>query len=106
MRAARYPSLPWHKRQHHGARRRTVAFIQRIETGDSEAGSALADYLSSWLRDHTRLADRMMGAFLRNQRRGLWKLTFQAGTRPADACDWVAANGRKFEAPAKKPGPK
>jgi hemerythrin len=100
MRAARYSSFRWHKLQHDGARRRVVQFIQRVEQGDTEAGTALVEYLSGWLRDHTRLADRMMGAFLRNQR--LWKLTFQAGTKPADACEWVDVTGARFQ-PAHRP---
>jgi hypothetical protein len=70
-----------------------------MERGDPQAGFELVDYLSSWLRDHTRLADRMMGAFLRNRQRGLWKLTLQAGTKPIDACAWVNANGDRFYPP-------
>jgi hemerythrin len=96
MRAARYGSLRWHKQQHDGARRQVSEFAARIEQGDRTAGLALVEYLSSWLGNHTRLADRMMGAFLRNQRLGLGKMTFQAGTRPLDSCEWVNANGDKF----------
>jgi hypothetical protein len=55
----------------------------------------LVDYLTSWLNDHTCVADRMMGAFLRNQRRCV-KLTFRAGTKPMDACAWVDVNGDAF----------
>jgi hemerythrin len=69
MRAARYGSIRWHKQQHDNACRRVGQFVQRIESGDTEAGLALVDYLTGWLRDHTRLADRMMRAFLRNHRR-------------------------------------
>lgn len=101
MRAARYGSLTWHKQQHIAARRRVVEFLQRLEQGDTGAGPELVEYLSNWLHGHTRLADRMMGAFLRNQRRGLWKLTFQAGTRPADACDWVDSKGDRFKPTSK-----
>src|ERR1017187_2094155 len=89
MRASRYGSLRWHKQQHDNARRRVEQFVLRIEQGDTEAGLALVDYLAAWLRDHTRLADRMMGAFLRNQQRCLCKVTFRAGTKPMDACAWV-----------------
>jgi len=97
MRAARYGSLKWHKQQHIAARRRVVEFLQRLEHGDTAAGSELVEYLSYWLNSHTRLADRMMAAFLRNQRRGPWKMTFQAGTKPADACDWVDSKGDRFK---------
>jgi hemerythrin len=97
MRAARYGSLGWHKRQHNNARRRVGQFILGIEQGDPKAGSDLAAYLKSWLPDHTRLADRMMGAFLRNHQRCVWKVTFQAATKPINAGAWVKANGDRFE---------
>ena len=97
MRAARYTSLRWHKQAHDHARRRVGEFVLRIEQGDSEAGLELVGYLTSWLNDHTRLADRMMGAFLRNQQRCMWKLTFRAGTKPLDACAWVGTNGDTFD---------
>jgi hemerythrin len=103
MRAARYGSLLWHQRQHDAARGRVGQFVLRIEQGDTKAGLALVEYLKSWLRDHTRLADRMMGAFLRNQRR-VCKLTFRAGTKPLDACDWVNANGDRVNPLTSKPG--
>jgi hemerythrin len=93
MRAARYDSLRWHKRSHSGARKRVGQFVLRIEQGDRKAGLELAEYLTSWLHEHTRLADRMMGAFLRNQQRCMFKLTFRAGTKPMNACSWVTADG-------------
>ena len=96
MRAARYGSIRWHKQAHNAARRRVRKFVLRIEQGDSGAGLELVDYLTSWLNDHTGVADRMMGAFLRNQRRCM-KLTFRAGTKPMDACAWVNANGDAFD---------
>lgn len=96
MRAARYGSIRWHKLQHDNARRRVGEFVPRIEQGDSAAGLMLVDYLTAWLRDHTRLADRMMGAFLRNRQRSLVKMTFQACTKPLDAGEWVDANGERF----------
>jgi hemerythrin len=104
MRAARYESLSWHKRQHDAARKRVGQFVSRIEAGDMEAGLALVEYLKSWLRDHTRLPDRMMAAFLRNQQRSLFKATFRAGTKPADACGWVDSRGDKFDPLAVRSG--
>jgi len=50
-------------------RKRMRQFAPLIEAGDVEAGTALIEFLSRWLRDHTGLTDRMMGAFLRNQQR-------------------------------------
>jgi hemerythrin len=96
MRASRYGSMRWHKQQHDNASRRVGQFVLRIEQGDAKAGRALVDYLTSWLRDHTRLADTMMGAFLRNHQRCV-KLTFRAGSKPMEACDWVDSKGEKFD---------
>ena len=93
MRAARYGSMRWHKQSHDSARRRVGRFSLRIERGDTKAGIELLEYLTAWLHDHTRVADRMMGAFLRNQQRSMVKLTFRAGAKPIDACTWVRANG-------------
>jgi len=97
MRAARYGSFRWHKRLHDNARKRVAQFITGLENGEAEAGPQLVAYLTSWLHAHTRLADMMMGAFLRNHRRGLYKMTFRAGTKPADACRWVDSQGEKFD---------
>ena len=97
MRAARYGSLNWHKQSHTAARKRLAQLIGRIENSDTNAGPELVDYLSRWLQEHTRLSDRMMGAFLRNHRRSVGKLTFRAGTKPIDACAWVDVNGDKFD---------
>lgn len=96
MRAARYGSLRWHKQQHDHARTRTGRLVVRIEQGDIGAGNELVEFLTAWLRDHTRVADRMMAAFLRNQRRCV-QLTFQAGTKPLDACNWIDSQGEKFD---------
>ena len=94
MRAARYASLRWHKTSHDNARKRVGQFVLRIEQEDTKAVLDLVEYLTSWLHDHTRLADRMLGAFLRNHQR--CTLTFQAGTKPLDSCSWVTANGDTF----------
>ena len=96
MRAARYGSMRWHKTSHDHARRRLRQFAERMDQGDSKAGLELVDYLTSWLHDHTRLADRMLGAFLRNHQRFMCKVTFSAGTRPGDSCSWVTVNGETF----------
>jgi hemerythrin len=97
MRAARYGSMRWHKQAHQGARRRVGEFVLRIEQGETRAVLELAEYLTAWLHDHTRLTDRMLGAFLRNQQRCMWKMTFRAGTKAADACTWVHASGETFD---------
>src|SRR5579863_4387878 len=95
MRAARYESLRWHRQQHNAARKRVRQLVLGMEQGEPNAGLHLVEYLTDWLHMHTRLADRMMGAFLRNQERVMWKLTFRAGTKPLGACAWVRVNGEK-----------
>jgi hemerythrin len=98
MRAARYESLRWHKQRHDGARKRVDAFTARIEAGELSAAAELVGYVRTWLPDHAAVADRMMGAALRNHRLSTWKVTFQAGTKPLGSCDWVRADGEPFEA--------
>ncbi len=66
MRSSRYSGYDWHKRQHDTMRKRVTQFTDRAEHGDAAAISELLDFLSDWLRDHTGLHDRMMGAYLRN----------------------------------------
>jgi hemerythrin len=96
MRAARYSGIEWHKRQHGQATRRVQEFVYGIEMGDLKAGLGLIRYLKSWLHDHTRLADQMMGAFLRNYRR-IGKVVLRASTKPIKACDWVDSNGERLD---------
>lgn len=95
MRAARYESLRWHRGQHGAVRKRAAAMVPKINLGDAEAGHALIDFLKSWLPNHARVADRMMGAFLRNHQ--LSKVTIRVGTKPAAACEWMSARGGKFD---------
>jgi hemerythrin-like metal-binding protein len=66
MRDTDYPAFEWHKQQHDGVRRRVRQFAAAIDAGDSEAPLLLVDYVAGWLKDHTRLTDRMLGAHLRN----------------------------------------
>jgi hemerythrin len=100
MRAARYSALSWHKKLHDAAGRRVNEFVVRIEQGDPKAGPEMVEALTSWLHTHTRLADRMMAAALRNHMRCMWKVTFSAGTKPLEACSWVTIDGEPFEPPA------
>ncbi|MBZ5622961.1 MAG: hemerythrin family protein [Acidobacteriia bacterium] len=69
MRSARYSSYAWHKQQHDTLRKRAGWFVPRVESGDRESALLLLEFLSGWLKDHTALADRMMGAYLRNYER-------------------------------------
>lgn len=69
MRSSRYPSYEWHKRQHDTARKRVTQFAARVEADEAGAVSEMSSFLTSWLRDHTGLHDRMMAAYLRNYNR-------------------------------------
>jgi len=97
MRAARYDSFRWHKQRHDGARKRVNAFTARIDAGELPAAAELSEYVRTWLPDHAAVADRMMGAALRNHRLSTWKVTFQAGTKPLASRVWVRADGEPFE---------
>lgn len=81
MRASRYRSIAWHKLQHDHARKRVGQYFARIEKGDTEAAGELTLYLTGWLHDHTRLADRMLGAHLRNM--NLCRLTIRGSSEPS-----------------------
>ena len=96
MRAARYAALAWHKQQHDSARRRVRQFAPAVVLGQASAAADLTHYLTEWLQRHTRVADRMLGAFLRNRRRCA-KLTIRMGTKPAGACEWVDSRGEPFD---------
>jgi hemerythrin-like metal-binding protein len=69
MRSTRYDAKAWHQQQHDALRKRLRQFVPRVEGGDRQAALALIEFLSKWLKDHTALADRMLGAHLRNQDR-------------------------------------
>jgi hemerythrin len=69
MRASGYPSYALHKRQHDGVRAKLEALAPRVRRGDKDSALLLVDYLCGWLRDHTSTTDRMMGAYLRANRR-------------------------------------
>lgn len=64
MRAARYPLLDWHAKQHQAARNRAEAWMDHVEK-DPEATTELLEFLAFWLKDHMAVADRMMSAALR-----------------------------------------
>jgi hemerythrin len=69
MRATDCPFLRWHKGQHDTVRKRIKLFVPELETGNPEGAAVLLEFLSGWLRDHTGLTDRMMGAYVRNYER-------------------------------------
>jgi hemerythrin-like metal-binding protein len=61
MRSHHYSGYAWHKRQHDDVRSR----LQTLTAAPSD----LLRYLSTWFRDHTAVADRMMAAAMRNASR-------------------------------------
>ena len=69
MRATNYPGSAWHKGQHDTVRKKVKEFAPRIEGGERKAALLLLEFLSGWLGDHTRLADCMMAAHVRNYER-------------------------------------
>jgi hemerythrin len=92
MRSTGYGSYLWHKRQHDGVRQRTKQALEQFAAGDREALSALLEHFAGWLRDHTGLTDRMLGAYLRNyERRPIvaapaQRFTARKNARPAPSC--------------------
>jgi hemerythrin len=71
MAETQYPSMQWHKQQHDTVRKRCAEILDRIAAGDSKAPHELVRFVANWLKDHTAVADRMMGAHLRNRERFL-----------------------------------
>jgi hemerythrin len=69
MRISGYAHYAWHRRQHRAARVRLRALEQRVQDNETETALQLVGFLGGWLNDHVRLADRMLGAYLRNQQR-------------------------------------
>jgi len=69
MREAKYAMVDWHKGLHGTLRKRAAQYAGRIHAGDRNAGSELLDFATRWLKDHMAVADKMMGAALRNHRR-------------------------------------
>jgi hemerythrin len=66
MRAMHYTAFAWHKSQHDAVRKRARSAVTHMEKGDSGAAGEFLQFLAVWLRDHMSVADRMMGAYLRN----------------------------------------
>ena len=71
MREAHYPQMEWHKRQHATARAQMASLAESIRTGERPAIFEALEALARWARDHTSVADRMAGAYLRNRLRAL-----------------------------------
>ncbi|MBZ5727146.1 MAG: hemerythrin family protein [Acidobacteriia bacterium] len=71
MRSVHYPIYDWHKRQHDTVRKRLRQFLPRIESGETGAAHLLLEFFAWWLKEHTRLTDCMMAAYVRNHERAM-----------------------------------
>jgi hemerythrin len=91
LRSAGYAALEWHKQQHDAGRRRIQSAVRRFKSGDRQVLADLLEFLERWLSDHTAVADRMAGAYLRNFERA--KSRASVGYRPPKAR--VAAPARR-----------
>jgi len=69
MRSSRYPLYEWHKRQHDTVRTRSRELLKRVEAGEGDAPGMMLEFLAGWMKSHTSVSDRMMGAYLRNYER-------------------------------------
>jgi hemerythrin len=66
MRDAEYPAYTWHERQHRTARARMAALERDFQRSDRQGMFKSLEALAGWVRDHTSVADRMAGSYLRN----------------------------------------
>jgi hemerythrin-like metal-binding protein len=66
MKASHYNAFGWHKKQHDAVRWRMRRLVKRIDSGKPAATAELLEFLDSWLKTHTTVSDRMLGAHVRN----------------------------------------
>lgn len=66
MRDAEYPAYGWHERQHWTARAKLAALDRAVQRGERREMFEALESLATWMRDHTSVADRMAGSYLRN----------------------------------------
>jgi hemerythrin-like metal-binding protein len=69
MRRSHYQAAQWHEHQHQAGRRKLEQLRAAVRTGDEPKTTAAFEELARWMKDHIRLADRMLGAHLRNDGR-------------------------------------
>ena len=74
MRETGYASYAWHKRQHETVASKAAGLEASIQKGDSQAALAFLHFVSTWMKDHTSVADRMMAAHIRNAQRSRARL--------------------------------
>ena len=66
MRTMRFPGYDWHKRQHETARKKIRHAARAYERGATSEVTRSLEGVAAWLRDHSGIADRMLGAYFRN----------------------------------------
>ncbi len=71
MREAHYPQMEWHERQHATVRAKLAALAESIRTEEQPSVFESLEAVARWMRDHTAVADRMAGSYLRNHLRAL-----------------------------------
>jgi len=69
MRESRYEAFHWHQQQHHAGRAKMAHLLEIAHAKDTQSIAAALQDFTGWLRDHVGLADRMLAAHLRNDRR-------------------------------------
>ncbi len=67
MKAGRYPAYTWHKGQHDTVRRKIAELDRAAQQQDREAAVQSLDFITAWLKTHTAVSDRMMGAYFRTK---------------------------------------
>ena len=75
MRDAEYPAYVWHERQHRTARAKMGALERDVQRGECQSMFESLESVAVWMRDHTSVADRMVGSYLRNY----WRTREYAG---------------------------
>ncbi len=66
MRTSRYPALQWHEHQHQAGRAKLLRLTEALHGNNGLVPDQALEEFATWLRDHIRLADRMLAAHLRN----------------------------------------
>ncbi len=69
MKETRYPARQWHEQQHQAGRHKMARLLEASHGADAAPLCAAVEELATWMRDDVRLADRMLAAHLRNDRR-------------------------------------
>ena len=69
MRRSRYPGQLWHQSQHLAGRSKMGRLVAAIQGQELGAIPAALQELGQWFKDHVGLADRMLGAHIRNDGR-------------------------------------